>query len=172
MQTQLKWHFLTIMLLFLLSFGQAQEKQPPFSIIIRAPQTVKAGTTVPLAIAVQNISSTQIRFATDVSKNMAFDFLFKVRNSEGKEALETPYYRAVDGKDPHSIYFSRMHKSDLLLPGEILKLNMDLTQLIDFKPGTYTIQLSRPEGHPPTPREPNLYGPFVTSNIINLAVTP
>jgi hypothetical protein len=171
MQTRLGWCLLAVTPLALLSFGWAQEKEPPFSITISAPQTVKAGATVSLSITVKNISSSQIRFATDISEAMALNFLFKVQDSEGKDALETPYYQAVVGKDPHRFVFSRMHSYPALSPGETLKLKTDLTQFFDFKPGEYTIQLSRPESHPPTPREPTLYGPFVTSNTINLTVT-
>ncbi|MGA9511658.1 MAG: hypothetical protein WBV55_23750 [Candidatus Sulfotelmatobacter sp.] len=172
MQTRLRGCLLTVTSLALLSPGQAQEKQPSFSLTISAPQTVKAGAAVPLGITAKNLSSTPIRFAIDISNNLAFDFLFSVKDSEGEDALETPYFQAVEGKDPHTTYHSRMHKDPSLSPGETLKLNMDLTQLFDFKPGKYTIQLSRPQSHLPTPMEPTLYGPFVTSNIVSLTVTP
>jgi hypothetical protein len=155
-----------------LSSGRAQEQQPSFSITISAPQTVKAGASVPFVITVKNISTTQIGFLTDVSSALVFDFLFNVQGPEGKQAPETPYYHAVLGKDRHRVVFSRMHKGNSLSPGETLKLNMDLTQLFDFKPDKYTIQLSRPQSHPPSPQEATLYGPFVTSNTINLTVTP
>jgi hypothetical protein len=156
----------------LLSSGLTQEKEPQFSITISAPQTVKAGATVPLVIAVKNISTAQIGFLTDVSSALVFDFLFHVQDSDGKEPLETPYYQEAQGKDPHTTVSSRLHKGNSLSPGETLKLNMDLTQLFDFRPGKYTIQLSRPQTHPPNPLYPTLHPPFVTSNIVNLTATP
>jgi hypothetical protein len=110
MQTRLRWCLLAIAPLALLSSGLTQEKEPQFSITISAPQTVKAGATVPLVIAVKNISTAQIGFLTDVSSALVFDFLFHVQDSDGKEPLETPYYQEAQGKDPHTTVSSRLHK--------------------------------------------------------------
>jgi hypothetical protein len=170
MQTQLKWHFLTIMLLFLLSFGQAQEKQPSFSITISAPQTTKTGQPVRLDVTVTNISSNRITL--EFARAMAFDFLFSVQDSQGRAALETRKYQAIQGKDPHTTIWARLYANKSLLPGETLQFNTDLTELFDLKPDEYTVQLSRPLDSAPNPRAPKPSGPLVTSNRVSLAVTP
>ena len=103
---------------------------------------------------------------------MDFDFVFNAQDSEGKKAPETTFYQQVQGKDPHTTIVPRLYIPSLLLPSETQTFNMDLTNLFGFKPGKYTIQLSRPQNHRPTPMEPTLYGPFVTSNTISLTVTP
>ena len=83
-----------------------------------------------------------------------FDFVFSAQDSEGKKAPETPFYQEVQGKDPHIVRFARLYIPNLLAPGETLTFNTDVASLFDFKPGKYTIQLSRPQNHPPTPAEP------------------
>lgn len=170
MQTRLRWFLLAITPLALLSVGLAQEKQPSFSLTISAPQTVKAGASVPSNITVKNISSSPIIF--DFARAVAFDFLFNVQNSEGKEPAETHQYQLIQGKDPHTFVHATSYIQKRLAPGETLKINMDITELFDFKPGTYTIQLSRPWDSPPNLWEPKPAGPFVTSNIVSLTVTP
>ena len=72
MQTQLRWCLLAITCLALLSAGRAQEGQPPFSITISTPQTVKAGAPVSLFITVKNISSSQISIDIGYGRSRGF----------------------------------------------------------------------------------------------------
>ena len=115
MQTRLRWFVLAITPLALLSVGLAQEKQPSFSLTISAPQTVKAGVSVQLNITVMNISSSPINF--ELSRAMAFDFLYKVQDSEGKEPSETHDYQAIQGKDPHTTIWARRYIHKWLAAG-------------------------------------------------------
>jgi len=169
---RLRWCLLAITPLALLSSGRAQEQQPSFSITISAPQAVKAGAPVPLYITVKNISGSRISIDMAMGGAVDFDFVFNAQDSEGKKAPETSFYKEVQGKDPHIVRFARLHIPNLLAPGETLTFNTDLTRLFDFKPGKYTIQLNRPQSSVFVPSQPTPPGPVVTSNIIDLTVTP
>jgi hypothetical protein len=177
MQTRLRWCLLAVTPLALLSSGRTQEKQPPFSITISASQAVKAGSAVWLGIAVKNISGSRIDM--EMASGVNFNFLFSVRHLEGNKAPETPLYDAIQGKEPHtsphisvSPRWSRL--PTWLSPGETLYFNTDVDRLFELKPGKYTIQLSRPQGPGAAVevQRPNQSGPVITSNTINLTVTP
>ena len=173
---RLRWCLLAITPLVLLSIGRAQEKHPPFSVDINSFQHFKVGSTVPLVIHVKNISSSPIDLG--LTKAFAFDFLFSVRDSEGEEPAQTPYYQAVQGKEehknPHLTVIPRWSSLPTSLsPGETLTLYADLARLFDFKPGKYTVQLSRPDRHGSVWLQlPNDHGLVIASNTIWITMTP
>ena len=180
MSTRLQWLLVSLSIVALVSAGRAQEEQLPFSITISAPLTVKTGSK--LAITVKNISGSPIDLG--MTRSVEFDFLYSVRDSEGKKAPETPLHEAIEGKEPHTsphlVVWPRWpYLPTPLSPGQTLKFDEDLAKLFDLKPGTYTVQLSRPTGpgsahrlpQPDQPR-PEKTEPMVTSNTIKLTVTP
>ena len=177
MQSRLRWCLLAVTPLALLLLAQAQEKQPPFSIAISASQAVKAGSTVWLGIAVKNISGSRIDM--EMASGVNFNFLFSVRDLEGKKAPETPLYEAIQGEEPHtsphiSVFPRWSHLPTWLSPDETLYFNTDVGRLFELKPGKYTIQLGRPQGPGAAVgvQRPNQSEPVITSNTINLTVTP
>ena len=182
MRTRLQWLLLSLSIVAFVSAGRAQEEQLPFSITISAPLTVNTGSKLPLAITVKNIFARPIDLG--MTRSVEFDFLYSVRDSEGNQAPETPLHEAIEGKEPktspHLVVWPRSpYLPTPLSPGQTLKFDEDLATLFDLKPGTYTVQLSRPTGpgsahrlpQPDQPR-PEKTEPMVTSNTIKLTVTP
>jgi len=133
--------------------GFAQNVEPPVSIVIRAPQNIKVGSTVKLDITMTNVSNRVVEghFESAIRGELNYDI--EVRDSKGKSAPETCYMKAVDGLDRGTCpdFILRTHKGigeDSLKPGEAIKGSADLNELFDLQPGTYTIQASWFEKRP------------------------
>ena len=129
----------------------AQTAKPEFSIAVSAPVSVKSGSPILLEITVSNVSNHLIAFDTDIARYAERSFDIRVTDSNGKPVQATPYMQAVRGEseepkgptilvEPTTVWWE-------LQPGEILKQTADLRKSFEFKPGKYTVQVSRNDYH-------------------------
>jgi hypothetical protein len=149
----------------------AESTKPYFSVTISAPQRVKAGGAAIVSIAVTNTSKSTTAFSSGFREDQGeFECDFNVLASDGKQAPETRYMKAIKGKDQGpgpQLVTNTKSLSTRLAPGEALKFSADLNKLFDLAPGKYTVQLSHFESawaeHP---------GAVVKSNTIILTIVP
>jgi hypothetical protein len=146
----------------------AESAKPYFSVTISAQQSVKASGAAIVNIAVTNMSKSTTAFSSGFAGEFERDF--NVLASDGRQAPETRYMKAVKGQDqgpgPQLVINTRS-LSTRLAPGEALKFSADLNKLFDLAPGKYTVQLSHFENawaeHP---------GAMAKSNTISITVIP
>jgi hypothetical protein len=182
MGVSLKLFPFSIAALFAITFpGLAQSAKPPVSIVISAPQAVRAGSKIKMDVTLTNVSNHGvIGYFEDVSHS-EFNYDFDVRDSEGKPAPETRLMRAEKGLDPgpgpHIWITTHLGVGGYRVkPGESIKGSADLSELYNLQPGTYTVQLSWWENRaryrdPQKPRPPA--GAVVAkSNTITVTITP
>jgi hypothetical protein len=97
---------LKLMLLFVLPAitslmsGQTSQAvpEPFFSITIKAPETVKTGSTVELEVVLTNTSNQTIRSGEQLG-GAQLNYDIDVRDGEGHAPPETSYGRKLHGKD-------------------------------------------------------------------------
>src|ERR1700740_1705112 len=159
----------------------AQSAEPPVSITINAPQTVKVGSKIRLDVTMTSLSNHVVHGHFEDLAHGELNFDFDVHGSQGQPVPETCYMKAVEGADRGSCpeFIFRTHKGyadDLIKPGQAITASANLSELYELPPRTYTVQVSWFEGrnryrNPQQTRPPN--GPAVAqSNIVSIIVIP
>ncbi len=151
----------------------AEANKPEFAITISTPQsTVKSRSEVMVHVEVTNISGSASKLvgATPAVLGYAVD----VRDSAGKpvpltrRGTATVNQRFAAGdRDGRRFIGPGSVTDSLVRPGGVVKEELTVTDFFDLsRPGTYTIQVQRPDfrSQPPGDR-------MLKSNIITLTVT-
>jgi hypothetical protein len=146
----------TAAILSLALISLARDEKADFSIVISAPQSVKAGAVIVVNITMTNITDHRILFLGSAAQNN--NFHVDVFDSKGELAPRTWHGRAVRGElQQGSGHIITEGHSGLvymyLTPGETHKESSLISPLFDLKPGMYTVQAWRPDFHetdPPT----------------------
>jgi hypothetical protein len=178
-------------ILSLAHISLARDGKAEFSIVISAPQSVKAGSFVAVDAILTNISDHDIKLDDDANGERNLDL--EVRDSQGTPPAETLYLKAIRGESqgpgPTALVLTPKYIIRDLKPGETSKEGARLSQVFDLKPGTYKVTFRRPDYHftprdvmrilpekerqpytePPPPLKPKA---MVKSNTITITLTP
>jgi hypothetical protein len=143
----------------------AQDTKPRFSITIGTPNSaVEAGSDVRLDITLTNLLERDILVGKVPRQGQAeITFAIDVRDSEGKEPVETEYGSKVHGKSKGPFGLDVTVWTTRLKPGEKLQDYSILSHVYDLSvPGTYTISAHRIDVESKT---------VVKSNVVTVDVT-
>jgi hypothetical protein len=141
--------FLLFVVVGLTGISVGQSIAPALAITITGPTIVKVGSRAKIDIVVTNQSNRTILYGSDSPGHGERNFIFDVRDSFGKPATKTQYFKAVTGEDqgpgPQIMILGKLVEFSLK-PGGTVKDTANLSELFDLKPGKYTVQLSRNAG--------------------------
>jgi hypothetical protein len=143
----------------------AQDKKPEFSVTISTPNsTVESGSDIRLDITLTNVLERDILVGKVPRRGQAeITFVIDVRDSEGKEPVETEYGIKVHGKSKGPFGLNARVWSIRLKPGGTLKDYSLLNHIYDLsQPGTYTVKAHRIDAESNT---------VVESNVVTVDVT-
>lgn len=147
--------------------------KPEFAIAISAPRTtVKSRSDVVVSIEVTNISGSATKLVG--ARSAVLEYAIDVRDSDGKPApltrrgAATVNHRFAAGDRAGRRFIGPGGVTDSMVPpGGVVKEELTVSDFFDLsRPGTYTIQVQRPDfrSQPPGDR-------MLKSNVITLAVT-
>jgi hypothetical protein len=145
----------TAAILSLAHISLARDGKAEFSIVISAPQSVKAGANVVVDIAATNVSDHAIVFGSWNDPHYGErDFGVDVFNSQGELAPRTQYGKAVREEDQgpgSTIVFTGNSTTRYLALGETRKESSRISELFDLKPGVYRVKVWRADYHETSP---------------------
>ncbi len=167
----------------LTSFGVGRQSLPSFSIAISGPQVIKVGSPAKIVILVTNQSRRTILYSMDAPGRGERNFIVDVHDSFGNPVTKTQYFKAVSREDqgsgPQIVVLGKVLEFSFK-PGANVKDSASLSELFDFRPGNYTVRLSRDEGYHtivvPNPSEERRTAQqssvIATSNTVAFSVVP
>jgi hypothetical protein len=118
-----------------------QQSVPVVSVIISlASNNIKSGATIIVKAKVTNITNHALKMFIDTGHRAECDFKVTVRDGNGNLAPMTKKGKSL--WNTTSFFKSGKHGDELLKPGESYIESVDLTELYDLKPGSYSVQLS------------------------------
>jgi hypothetical protein len=143
----------------------SQEPTAKFSLVISGPSSVPADSPFRIEIRITNVSKNGLDLAAGYRGNLPDGYRYLVRDQKGDVVSENPLcirpMKIPHGglRPPCQAPGSSIIGS--LRPGDTWDTSAQLTDLYWFtRPGTYTIQVSRPEAEMPV----------VYSNVLTLEV--
>ncbi len=156
-------------LIFVISSGagSAQSPRPRYSIAVSAEKaTVRTGSELRLKIVQKNTTDKDQPFWIEGNPESHGEYLYliDVRQSDGKEAPRSKYFRGV--RDDAGNFRGGIALSGGLInvkPGAAITSSIDLNKLYDLKPGRYTVQVYQND---------SIAHLTVKSNTITVTVTP
>jgi|HubBroStandDraft_2_1064218.scaffolds.fasta_scaffold11785_2 hypothetical protein len=150
---------------------QTQASPPLFSLSVSlAESTSKAGSLLDLKIMKKNISTQDVGVIRIVG-SAAPVYDITVTDTDGKPATETSIGRKLHGKEPMQHWHPHQSTQLVILkPGETLEEHIYLNDLYDFRPGTYSIQVSQTMYSSEVDEKAGLKS-VIRSNSVTLTVT-
>jgi hypothetical protein len=125
----------------------SQAPAAPYSLKLDvSPRSAKAGSNFAVEVDLTNTTSKPIGVPVCLGMSVECNFDIDLRDSQGKPALETRYLKAVRGEPtgPPLLISAPSIAGKGAQPGETIKFASNLPELFYlWRPGTYTIQVSR-----------------------------
>jgi hypothetical protein len=130
----------------------------PFSLKLKVlPSDAKAGSNFVAEVDLTNNSKERIGITVCLGMRVECNFDVDVRDSQGNAALETRYLKAVRGEPtgPPTLVSAPSIGERSVEPGETIKFVSSLPELFYlWRPGTYTLQVSRSDNDAVTKSSP------------------
>jgi hypothetical protein len=154
--------FVLVLVSSCLVFAQSTSpnQAPSFSLSLKAPESVKAGSYVVLEITLTNTTDHQI-YVAELLGGGELNYDIQVRDSTGKSAQETPFGHKLH---THTANLGGSIVRRTVDPGKTVVSHANLNTVYELKrPGDYTVQVSS--------RDPSTHT-VVQTNTITLTVAP
>jgi hypothetical protein len=162
--------------------AKAKEPKPPgISLSISSDRSViQSGGDLLVKITLVNTSSHEIFIETEKGPDTRFGVELDIRTESGEQAKDTKegHMRKRDiSADPETgkpvIFNSSPGPQIHLQPGKSLSETLDIAKLNDMhQPGKYTIRVTRPDTSEAINDQDFRQWPIVSSNALNITVTP